>query len=285
MSDSSTGTSSSTSGDNTAERAEDSDWLDRSAAAGLVAFGVVHLLIGWLAVQLALGDREASTDSKGAMQQLAEQPLGTALVWAVALGMLLMVAWRGLEAAVGYREVDDDTKRLRKRLISAGKAVVYLAVAVSAISVAVGSGSSGGSKKGGGTDSWTATVMQWPGGQVLVGAAGLAVVGVGIGLLVTAYKESYLKRFDGQGQSGNVGTAYRVLGRVGHVAKGIALGVVGILFVYAAATRDPKKSGGLDQALREMLDQPFGPVLLTAMGLGFAAYGVFCFAWARHLDR
>lgn len=266
-----------------ARQVEQSDWLDRVAAAGLVAFGVVHLLIGWLAVQLAVGDREGSTDSKGAMQQLAEQPLGTALVWAVAVGMLFMVAWRGIEAAVGYREVDDESKRLRKRLVSGGKAVVYATIAVSAVTVATGSG--GGSKKGGGTDSMTAKVMDLPGGQVLIGAVGIAIVAVGVALLVTAYRESYLKRFDGSGTSGSAGTAYRVLGRVGHVAKAVALGVVGGLFLYAAFTHQAKESGGLDQALLKVLEQPFGPVLLTAMGLGFAAYGLFCFAWARHLDR
>jgi hypothetical protein len=264
----------------TARRVEDSDWLDRAASAGLVAFGVVHLLIGWLAVQLALGDREGSADSKGAMRQLAEQPLGTALVWLVAVGMLLLVVWQGLEAAVGHRGQDDDTKRLRKRAISAGKAVVYAAIAVSAVSVALGSGGSGG-----GTDSTTAKIMDWPGGQVIVGAIGLGIVVVGVALLRNAWRESYLKRLDGEGRSGRTGTAYRVLGRVGHVAKGIALGVVGGLFLYAAFTHEAKKSGGLDQALLEVLDQPYGPVLLTAMGLGFAAYGIFCFAWARYLRR
>lgn len=262
-----------------AGQAHRSEWLDRAASAGLVAFGVVHLLIGWLAVQLALGDREGSADSSGALHQLAEQPLGTALVWLVAVGMLLMVVWKGLDAAVGYREETDDTKRLRKRVISAGKAVVYATIALSAIKVAVGSGSKGG------TDSTTAKIMDLPGGQVLVGLVGLGIVAVGIALLVMAWKESYLKHLDGEGRSGDTGTAYRWLGRVGHVAKGIALGIVGGLFLYAAATHEPKKSGGLDQALLKVLDQPFGPVLLVAMGLGFAAYGLFCFAWARYLNR
>ncbi|MFB9315176.1 DUF1206 domain-containing protein [Nocardioides plantarum] len=269
--------------DNAARQVDDSDWLDRAASAGLVAFGVVHLIIGWLAVQLALGDRESSADSEGALQQLQEQPLGTALVWAVGIGMVLLVVWKGLDAAVGYREETDDKKRLRKRVVAAGKAVLYAVIAVSAFRVASGSGSGGGSKDG--TDSTTAKVMDLPGGQILVGAAGLAVIGVGIALLVIAWKESYLKKLDGEGRSGDTGTAYRVLGRVGHVAKGIALGVVGGLFVYAAVTHEADKSGGLDEALRTVLEQPYGPVLLTLMGLGFAAYGLFCFAWARHLDR
>ena len=76
-----------------------------------------------------------------------------------------------------------------------------------------------------------------------------------------------------------------MLGKVGYIAKGIAIALVGGLFGYAAITHDPKKSGGLDQALQTVLEQPFGPVLLTAIGLGIGAYGLFCFARAKHLSR
>ena len=76
-----------------------------------------------------------------------------------------------------------------------------------------------------------------------------------------------------------------LLGKVGYIAKGVAIGLVGVLFVYAAVTHDPKKSGGLDQALHEVLEQPFGPFLLVAIALGIACYGLFCFARARHLSR
>ena len=262
-----------------ARQAQESTWLDHVASAGLVAFGVVHLLIGWLAVQLAIGDREGSASSTGALKQLAEQPFGTALVWVVGLGMVLLVLWQGIEAAVGHRDADDDLKRARKRATSAGKAVVYAVIAVSAVRVATGSSS------GGGTDSTTARLMDLPGGQLIVGAIGLGVIAVGVVLLVMAWRESYLKKLDGEGRSGSTGTAYRWLGRAGHVAKGVALGVVGGLFLYAAATHEADKSGGLDQALQRVLEQPFGPVLLTLIGLGFAAFGLFCFAHARYIDR
>ncbi|CAN5508712.1 DUF1206 domain-containing protein [soil metagenome] len=264
-----------------AQAAEDSEWLDRMAAAGLVAFGVVHVVLGWLAVQLAFGDRKGGASTTGAVKQLAEQPFGSVLVWLVAIGMALLVIWRGTEAAVGYHD-EDGAKRTYKRLVAAGKAVVYATIAASAVGVATGSSSSG---KGGGTDSMTGKLMDQPAGQLLVGAVGLGVIGAGIGLLVAAWKESYLKHLDIDGRTGKDGRAFRWFGRAGHIAKGISLGVVGGLFLYAAVSHDPKKSGGLDQALRTVLDQPFGPVLLTLMGLGFAAYGLFCFAEARHLDR
>lgn len=57
------------------------------------------------------------------------------------------------------------------------------------------------------------------------------------------------------------------------------------LFLYAAFTHEPRKSGGLDQALHDVLQRPFGPPLLVLMAAGLASYGVFCFRWARHLDR
>jgi hypothetical protein len=61
--------------------------------------------------------------------------------------------------------------------------------------------------------------------------------------------------------------------------------VVGGLFVAAAYTHHAKKSGGLDQALHTVLQQPFGPVLLILIGAGIACYGLFCFARARHLSK
>ena len=38
-----------------AEQAGDSASLEWLARAGLIAYGVVHLLVGWLAVQIAWG--------------------------------------------------------------------------------------------------------------------------------------------------------------------------------------------------------------------------------------
>jgi hypothetical protein len=114
---------------------------------------------------------------------------------------------------------------------------------------------------------------------------GLAIIGYGIGLVWTGVTDRFLKHLDWQGRTGDAGRAYTWFGRIGHVAKGIAFGLVGCLVGYAALTHEPRKSGGLDQALEKVLQQPFGPYLLLAIALGIACYGLFCFAWARHLSR
>ncbi|QIG43492.1 DUF1206 domain-containing protein [Nocardioides anomalus] len=266
---------------NAGQQAHDSHWIDTAARVGLVAYGLVHIVIAWLAVQLAFGDREGSADSTGAVQQLSEQPFGQALVWAVAVGMFLLAVWQALEAIFGYRDEEGFT-RVRKRATSAGKVVIYIVIGVSAVKAATGSSSS--SKKGGGTDSTTATVMNWPAGQLLVGAVGLAIMGIGGYLVFRAYTEKFAKHINAEGKSGTSGQAYLWAGKAGYTAKGVSFGIVGALFLYAALTHNAKKSGGLDQALHKVLQQPFGPFLLVLIAIGIAGYGVFCFARAKHFN-
>jgi len=251
-------------------RAEQSDTLDHLVRVGLVAYGIVHLMLGWLAVQLAVGTSNENASTKGALTQLARQPFGTVLVWGIAVGLFLLVLWRLVEAAFGHRE-EEGTDRLRKRLVSLLKAGVYAALAVSAAKVASGSGSSGGSK------GMTAKVLAWP--------VGLAVIGYGAGVAWRGWTEKFAEHLDTEGRLGNSGAAYLVLGKAGYLAKGVSLAIVGGLFVLAGVEHRASESGGLDQALEKVLQQPFGPVLIIAIGLGLACYGVFCFARARHLDR
>jgi len=258
---------------------DQSDWVDRAARIGLVAYGVVHLVIGWLAIQLAFGDNEGSADSQGAVQQLNEQPFGQVLVWAVGIGMLLLAGWQALEALFGHRDEEGFT-RVRKRVTSAGKAVIYAVVGIGAVHVALGSSSSGKN----GTDSTTAKVVDWPAGQLIVGAVGVAMIGIGGYLVLRAFTEKFAKHINAEGKSGETGKAYLWFGKAGYTAKGITFGIVGALFLYAGLTHEAKKSGGLDQALHKVLQQPFGPFLLGVIAVGLACYGLFCFARARHFN-
>lgn len=264
-----------------ARAVDDHPAMDQLARVGLVAFGVVHLAMGWLTMRLAFGDREESADSTGAVRELAQQPFGEAIVWAVAVGMVLLALWQAVEAAVGHRQ-SDDTERLRKRLVSLGKVVVYGAIAASAFKVVTGSSSS--SKKDG-TTSVSAKLLDLPLGQVLVGLVAIGIAVVGGYLVVKGVTQRFLKDIEAGGASGRVGTAYVWLGTSGYTAKGVAIIGVGALFGYAAITHEAEKSGGIDQALRTLLDEPFGPLVTGLVGVGFIAFGLFCFAWARHIDR
>lgn len=267
-----------TTADQRARAAERSPWLDHAVRFGLVAYGVVHLLIGWLALQLALHRAEGEASGSGALHELAGQPFGTVMLLAIALGMALLVAWQVLEAAYGH-DGKDGTSLRGAQAVSLGKAAIYGTLGWTAVKTALGEDS------GGGEDALTARVMALPFGVWLVGLIGLGIVAYGVSLVVRGLSEGFADGLDAEGRSGEVGRVYLLLGRAGHLAKGAAIIVVGGLFGYAAWTRDADESGGLDVALRRILQQPFGPWLLGAVAVGLAAYGLFCFARARHLSR
>lgn len=261
--------------------ADHSEWLDRSVRFGLVAYGFVYLLIAWAAAQLALGHHSGRPSPQGALADLARKPFGHVLLWAIAVGLFLLVAWRLLEAFAGHRG-SDGAELAGKRALSAGKALLYGALGVSAVKVATGSAHQGQSAR---ARSMTAKLMDLPAGQWIVGLIGLAIIVYGAVLIWNGLTDRFLEHLDGQGRSGDAGRAYTWFGRVGYSAKGLAFGIVGVLVGYAAVTHEPKKSGGLDQALAKLLHQPFGPWLLLATAVGIGCYGLFCFAWARHLSR
>jgi Domain of Unknown Function (DUF1206) len=257
------------------------DALDVGVRVGLVSYGIVHLLMAWLALQLVFGDRGGSVSGAGAMRQLAANELGRISLYVVAAGLAALVVWQLFEAAAGHRD-ERGAKRAGQRVVSLGRVVIYGVLGWGALRIAMGGGQSGGSAS---TDSYTARLMDLPFGVILVGLVGAVIVGIAIGLAWNGWREKFLEMLDGRAHTGKDGQTYRWFGKAGYISKGVAFAVVGGLFLYAAWTHDPDKSGGLDQALLQLLEQPFGPVLLALVAAGIACFGLFCFAWARHLDR
>jgi Domain of Unknown Function (DUF1206) len=236
---------------------------------GLVSYGLVHLVLAWIALQLVFAKR-AEASPEGALNQLGKQPLGGVLLWIMAIGLLTLTLWQVIEAAIGREQAGRDN-RLRRRLTSAGRAIVYLALGLLAIGIATRASGSGQ-----GEETITAKLMSVPFGQVLVAAVGAAVIGVGISQIVKGTKQSFTEDLDR-----GAPPAVRRLGTVGYCVKGVALGIIGGLFIWAAITYDPKKAGGMDDALSTIRDQPFGVVLLAIMAAGIACFGIYCFFWAK----
>ncbi|RZT28117.1 uncharacterized protein DUF1206 [Kribbella sp. VKM Ac-2569] len=253
----------------TAQEVRHSRPYDLAITVGLIAYGVVHLLVAWIALQLAFGKSSQEASQQGALQELGSKPLGGVLLWVVAIGLFTLVIWRVLE--LGWGNLD-----LHKKVSSAGRAIVYLVLGVSAVKVAVGSGAS----SSGGQRTVSARLMAHGAGRVLIVAVGVAIIGIGC---YHGYK-AITKKFT-EDLVGGVSEVTILLGRIGYFAKGIAFVVVGVLFGWAAIDYDPQKAGGLDTALHTIKEQPFGSVLLTVLAVGIAAFGVYCFGWSRNARR
>jgi hypothetical protein len=268
-----------------AREAGDSDGLELLARVGLIAYGVVHLLVAWLALQLAWGGGGQSADQSGAMRTLAESPLGKPLLWVVAIGLVALAVWQAAEvlrwrsgwSASGKTR----TKALRKSGNALVKAAIYIALAVLAIRFATGSGKSSSSSQ----QETTAGVFAWPAGQWLVGAAGLVLIGAGAWHVRKGLNKHFMKQIDTSKASASATRLVTRLGQVGFPGKGVALAGVGVLLIWAAVTFDPSKARGLDGALHEILNLPFGQILLTLVALGIAAFGLFCLVRARYPER
>jgi hypothetical protein len=261
-----------------AEQAGDSTSLEWLARGGLIAYGVVHLLVGWLALQIAWGTSGGtSADTSGALTTLAQQPFGKILLWVVTLGLVALALWQTSEAIWGHPDRDRG-KRIRKQITSGAKAAVYAALAISAALVALGSGSSSSQSQ----EEATTGVLAWPGGRVLVVAAGLVIIGVGIAGIIKGIRKSFTEEVDTSSMCPAARTGVLRLGQVGYIAKGVAMSVVGGLLTYATVTFDRQTAQGLDGALQTILAQPFGRYLLTAVALGFAAFGLFAILQSRY---
>jgi len=260
-----------------AEQAGDSASLEVLARVGLIAYGVVHLLIGWLALQIAWGAAGKSADSSGALRTLADQPFGKILLCLVAVGLVALALWQASATIWGYRN-HEGARRFRKQVISGVKAVIYAALGVSAASVALGLGSWSSQSQ----QQATSGVLAWPAGYMIVAVTGLIIIGVGVAGVVKGVNKSFVEEIDTSSMSPVAREGVARLGQVGYIAKGVALGVVGGLLSYAALTFVRQKAQGLDGALQAILAQPFGRYLLTAVALGFLAFGLFALLQSRY---
>jgi hypothetical protein len=258
-------------------RAAQSTWLERLTRFGLVGYGVTHLLVGWIALQLAFGKAPAEGDQNGAFQTLAAQPVGKFLLTAVAIGLIALVIWQALEAAAGHLN-EHGRARWFQRIGSAFKAVFYAFLAAKAIQVVAGSAKSSSAQQ----RQTTSDLLAFTGGQWLVGLIGLAITAVGIGLIWYGVTKRFEKHLKVHEMDETTRKPTRWLGTAGYAAKGVAYTTLGALMVVAAVTYDASKASGLDGALRTLAHQPYGSAMLIAVAIGLAAFGVFCLFQARY---
>ncbi|MCC9205520.1 DUF1206 domain-containing protein [Arthrobacter sp. zg-Y769] len=252
-----------------AERAADSKAFERFARVGYVASGIVHIVIGAIALQINAGG-SGNADTSGAVAAVAEQPAGYVLVWFCFLGCYALALFQLTRIFLPGRQLKD--KELWKdRARNAGQVVVYAAIGTSFASFALGRGSNDGSSSSVG---WTARLLAVPAGQWILGLAGLVVVGIGGYFIFKGATRRF--RRDLTGIPGTLWPkAVDITGVAGFIAKGVSLGILGVLLTVAAVNANPEQSTGLDGALHTLRGQPFGMVLLAAVGIGLMLYGLY----------
>ena len=256
-----------------------SGWYAWLARAGLVAKGASFGIVGALAIKLAIGDGGRATSREGALHALAGETFGEVVLILLVIGFVAYALWRFVEA---WAAPGEDAKKWAKRVGSLGRGLVYAGLAFSAAKILAGAG--GGGSQNQRAHETAATLLSWPGGTWLVGVAGAVVIGVGLWNLY----RGLARKFEDKWRTGEMGpTARRWGGRagtVGHVARAVVFGLIGIFVIRAALEYDPKQAIGLDGALQKLAGAAYGPYLLGLTAAGLIAYGLYCLVDARYRD-
>jgi hypothetical protein len=243
------------------------------ARAGFAVNGLVHAIIGYLAIRVATGTTDHA-DPAGAFGQIASTPGGIFVLWAVTIGLAALGIWLILGSFL--LRPQDSKKRAVRFAVEIGKGIVYLALAAGAFAF-VRQGASAGT---GETATPSAQLLAAPGGLFVIIVIGVVILAVGVYFFVKGVRRTFVE--DIEVLDGGAGRAVVTLGIWGYVSKGIALAIVGVLFVVGAVTTDPTAATGLDGALKALLKLPLGPVIVGAVGAGFIAYGVYCIVRAKY---
>jgi hypothetical protein len=256
-----------------ARAVQNSPVLEILARIGYIVLGIVHIVIGVITISIVTGG-EGEADQDGAMELVRETLVGGFLLWIIALGLLGLAIWQITEAVL---ERDPDSKKKwGYRVKYIGTAVVYVAIAWTALVYALG----GEADTSESSQSFSARMLATSAGIIVLAFIGLIVGGVGVAFIVRGVTRGFEKHLalpDGVAENGIV-----TFGVVGYVAKGIAITITGALFIVAAITHDPEQAGGLDAALHALAALPFGEVILAIVGAGLVIYGLFCFGRARY---
>jgi hypothetical protein len=258
-----------------------SPWITALARAGYAAKGVVYLIIGWLTLLAAIGAGGRVTDTKGAILTIYDQPFGTVLLAIVVVGLCGFAVWSFVQAWLDTEGKGGTAGGIVARLGYVAVGVAYLILSFTALQLVLGAGH-GGKSSDATTQGWTARLLTFPFGRVLVVLVGIVILGVALYMFYKAYSARFQRRLNLAGLSQAARKGVVMCGRCGYAAIGVVFVVIGVFMIIAGLRHNAHAAKGLAGALRELAHQPYGSPVLGIVALGLLIYGVYSLAEARY---
>lgn len=254
-----------------------SSWLEKLTRVGFASKGLVYFLIGILALMAAFGNGGDTTDQKGVLSRVAQQPFGEFALAVIGVGLMAYAVWRFCAAIFDTEGDGAEGKGMAKRAGYFVSGAIYTGVAIYAFRLLTGDGAMGSTSQ-----TMTARLMNAPAGTLLVILVGVAVIVAGIMQIRDGMHGKFMKHMRTNQMSQSEKDVAEKAGKWGYMARGVVFGIIGSFFIQAALRHNPGEVRGLEGALDTLASQSFGPWLLAAVAIGLMGYGIFCVFQARY---
>jgi Domain of Unknown Function (DUF1206) len=263
-------------------------WLRAVSRVGLVCRGTVYLLVGYLALRLALtirGRRGAPASSAGAVQAVTEPAWGRVLLVLLVAGLGAYALTQLIEAVFRPSQAASTIGRWRQRVVSWWGCLLYLAFCLSTarLLLVTPAKETAGSEQRQDTDV-TAALLRTGGGRLLLAGVGVALVAAGVEVGRRSVRLDFRERFTTAHMSRALAMLIRVLGGFGCAARAVVFVLAGFFVVKAAVLSSPKQAKGLDAVFRSVASSAGGSWLLGVLASGLVCYGLYCLLEARYRD-
>jgi hypothetical protein len=243
------------------------------ARTGYAARGIIYEIVGIAIALAAFQPQQRPLGAVGALKAVVREPLGGAIVLAIAAGLACLA----LSLALGALRQGVRGGRVRRWLVHAGMlgdAILYAGFAFVVVGAVFGWGGGAGARRG-----WTAWLIASPGGRVLAGLIGLVVAAGGIAFIVWAWVGDIEHELDLPARQKRWTAPFA---RCGLTGRGAAIAVVGGFLLAAAFDADPTEAHGLGGALNSLRATRYGGVVLALFAVSFGAAGFYDFLQARY---
>ncbi len=237
----------------------------RWAQAGYGARGLVYLVVGGLALMTAMGNSEGqTTDSKGAILKILDQPFGNVMIAFLIIGLLGYVAWRLVQS---IKDTDGHGTSAKGLAVRGGlfvSAITHILLAIWAARLLIGGSDSSGDSGGG--------LLSTGPGQIALGIAGLCVIGAGLAHIKKGWSAKFEKYMSIPADKDRWA---RPICQFGLAARGVVLLIVGWFLIRSAWMARGGDIEGMQEALQALRDDAYGPWLLGVVAAGLFAFGIY----------
>jgi hypothetical protein len=264
-----------------AEEAVRHPYIKTLARFGFYTKGFLFLVIGVLAILVALGDRSGKlADPTGALTIIAQYTFGKILLVIFIAGAFGHGAWNVLR---GVADVDNAGKKwhgIVKRCIAVSVGFFYFFLAWTAWNIVASVGVQ--VQNGTVQKTLTAVILALPLGAVLVFLIGLSVIGAGVSECYRGITGKFQEDFRLRELEGGKRKVVTVLGALSFTARAVILGLMGYFFITAAIESNPNEAMGIDGALFVLGSTYYGKILLFIAAAGLICHGILSLYEARY---